>query len=1710
MLLALVMILGVTAPAAFAITDANIDVAKTLVLGEPVRIENSANEQGRHFYFKFTPSQTDVYLLYSFDSSKDPDAIVWKDKDTRLSTFSNTGDFRGQLTLEAGKTYYIEVYNFGSLGYGCFSFALIQYHVFSSWEEENTIATCTQPGISTGYCNYCGATVERNTPALGHSVPYSGWTRTQEPTCSEEGIEEGTCSTCQETVTRNVPKTAHTVDLWTAVQSPTCVEPGSEEGECSVCGQTVIRSTEATGHSWGDWATTNEPTCTEDGSERRTCNNCDSEETRVVAALGHNWSEATSNGDGTHTQTCGRCSLTVDDEPCTYSTVKEGGFIKYTCDLCGYSYTESSATTNSVALWDFEQNTDGWAFTDADGDNNTWTHRTNSASYSHNSNSCLYSRYCMNTTVDNRAVSPAFSLAGLSNASLSLWARSHSTSTSEPFMLYAGTTNNFSEMTALTQEPIVTDTTYTEYTADLSAFAGQPEVYIAIRHCGVQDGWYLYVDDVAITYTIPAECDNHVLSFVPAVEQTCTSDGNAAYYVCSTCHRAYYDEEGTQPALPGDILFPAPGHNWSEWTATDEPTCLQAGSESRTCSRCQESETRTVAALGHDWGSWATEDAPTCTQAGSEKRTCNNCGSEETRVVAALGHDLSGEAVSGNDGTHTTVCGRCNESITEPCAYSRKVENGVARCTCTLCGYTYTEVTEEPGIIAFWDFEENAEGWNAIDLDGDGKSWTRYFNSSSNQYAHEGHGYFSSSFCYNTNVDNWAVSPAFSLTGMTNASLSFWAKANSSYSAEPFIIYAGTTGVPNEMTALTDVIEPTTTYDEYTADLSAFVGQPEVYIAIRHCEVQYGWYLYVDDVKISSESPAACDSHVLTLVPASEAACLTDALQEHYVCDTCGRLFLDAEGSQPVLYSDLITSAALGHAWGSWETANEASCTEEGSEIRACTRCQAAETRVTPALGHDFSGEAVSGNDGTHTKTCIRCSQELTELCIYEERTENGISKHTCTACGYSYIESVTGESLIEGWYFEGEADGWTFYDANEDGSCWELVDESDNSKYTAYEGSGLIRSSSYDSASGPCTPDNWAISPAFSLNGCAGATLSIYAGAADSTWSNEVFALYAGPADNMVKISDDITTEYGYINYRADFSRFAGQSDICVAIRHYNCNNEYHLLVDNVEIYGVMTADCEHELVLVPANDEATYTEGAHSVDFYRCSKCGRTYLDAQGAQPVLLSDITEGSALGHEWAVSGDWTWAGDYSSASVTIECGRCGAEQTLSTINITMLDIDDTRTYTANLDYDGETFSDSVTVTKRTVTFIDDAENNSVYDEYDAWGDVAISAPASDPEKDGYVFGGWYAPDAETYGWYFDDDGVYGMDVLNSETQIIEFIPAYEFLNNWSESGADSLFRLWDFENDKVSSDTVLFARWYAEQPVTVAAHSLTLNGDIGLNFYAAIENVRTDAYAVFTVDGKEVTCPVNLNDYTEENGVKYYKFSCNITPSQIDTEIYGIIYNGDTVSQPFSYSVHDYFDDLLADEELSNDANLVALAASIERYGYYANELFGYDDNFVQHSLFSDAGMNDITAEWLAQDQPVYDNTENGVSYYGSSLVLLTKTSFRHYFTLPEGKSIDDFAFSLSKSDDEEIPLTPVKKGSGYYVEISGIPAAEISKKQLVLVKDANGNVVNTWNASVLSYAYAALNANMSEALNNAVKALVLYYVASSNYFYSQP
>ena len=56
---------------------------------------------------------------------------------------------------------------------------------------------------------------------------------------------------------------------------------------------------------------------------------------------------------------------------------------------------------------------------------------------------------------------------------------------------------------------------------------------------------------------------------------------------------------------------------------------------------------------------------------------------------------------------------------------------------------------------------------------------------------------------------------------------------------------------------------------------------------------------------------------------------------------------------------------------------------------------------------------------------------------------------------------------------------------------------------------------------------------------------------------------------------------------------------------------------------------------------------------------------------------------------------------------------------------------------------------------------------------------------------------------------------------------------------------------------------------------VSAFSLTLDGDIGVNFYADIPGVTDEAYATFTVDGKTYKVPVKLNEYIS-TGISFPK------------------------------------------------------------------------------------------------------------------------------------------------------------------------------------------------------------------------------------------
>ena len=78
------------------------------------------------------------------------------------------------------------------------------------------------------------------------------------------------------------------------------------------------------------------------------------------------------------------------------------------------------------------------------------------------------------------------------------------------------------------------------------------------------------------------------------------------------------------------------GHDFGEWTESKAPFCTEAGEEARTCTRCDETETRTVEALGHSWSTWVVVKEPTETEDGEEVRVCERCKEIETRVIPHL------------------------------------------------------------------------------------------------------------------------------------------------------------------------------------------------------------------------------------------------------------------------------------------------------------------------------------------------------------------------------------------------------------------------------------------------------------------------------------------------------------------------------------------------------------------------------------------------------------------------------------------------------------------------------------------------------------------------------------------------------------------------------------------------------------------------------------------------------------------------------------------------------------------------------------------------------------------------------------------------------------------------------------------------------------------------------------------------------------------
>ncbi len=319
----------------------------------------------------------------------------------------------------------------------------------------------------------------------------------------------------------------------------------------------------------------------------------------------------------------------------------------------------------------------------------------------------------------------------------------------------------------------------------------------------------------------------------------------------------------------------------------------------------------------------------------------------------------------------------------------------------------------------------------------------------------------------------------------------------------------------------------------------------------------------------------------------------------------------------------------------------------------------------------------------------------------------------------------------------------------------------------------------------------------------------------------------------------------------------------------------------------------------------------------------------------------------------------------------------------------------------------------------------------------------------------------------------------------------------------------------------TSSTADYTRYNVSIPRTYApvGYSLTLDGDIGMNCYIAIDEPLDDCRAVFSVKTRtgttEFVSYLDPAKFDYADGTLCYKFTCPVAAAQIDCEIKGYVINGETVGDIFTCSVNEYIDLANNSPEYQNNQDLMNLMGSLADYGYYANAMFRASDDFEAPAAvgnYYDDPFRVTSADLAAYGNNEITDGENGVDFYGSSLVLLSKTSLRYYFTVPKGRSIDEFAFRYyAEGSEEKITVDPVQKGSLWYVEIAGIESDNLDKTYFVEVTDADGNdVCNRWGYSALAYAYTALYLYETEQYNVRLalicKALYLYNVYADAYF----
>ena len=298
---------------------------------------------------------------------------------------------------------------------------------------------------------------------------------------------------------------------------------------------------------------------------------------------------------------------------------------------------------------------------------------------------------------------------------------------------------------------------------------------------------------------------------------------------------------------------------------------------------------------------------------------------------------------------------------------------------------------------------------------------------------------------------------------------------------------------------------------------------------------------------------------------------------------------------------------------------------------------------------------------------------------------------------------------------------------------------------------------------------------------------------------------------------------------------------------------------------------------------------------------------------------------------------------------------------------------------------------------------------------------------------------------------------------------------------------------------------------------LAGHSLSLTGNIGVNFYMELDDsvaANENAYMHFTLpNGKTQDVKIGQAEPKTISGKTYYVFQCNVAAKEMTDTIKAQMFSGGKSGQPYEYTVKEYADYLFANAYEDDGTTVknqdyvdaIPLVKAMLNYGAYSQIYFGHHTEELANGGTDSTDIQNVDASTINKPyEPDYTylGSTGDTTFEGATLSLRSETTLSLYF-----KSSRDLSFACYPYEVEKNTTA-----GGYQIaRIRGIKAADLDETFGLVIDDAaETGTIRTFLGHVdycpLTYCYNVLNGGSDdEDLQNVCKAMYLYWQAAKAY-----